>query len=69
MAQENTNSRMLSNGRNLVLKGRIISPDEIIEKIDKISVDDVEEVCNIIFDKPYSVSLVGNVADIDIEKL
>ncbi len=69
MAQENTNSRMLSNGRNLVLKGRIVSPDEIIEKIDKINVDDIEEVCNIIFEKPYSVSLVGNVEDINIDKL
>ncbi len=69
MAQENTNSRMLSNGRNLVLKGKIFTPDEIIEKIDNVTMDDIEEVCNIIFEKPYSVSLVGNVADIDIENI
>ncbi len=69
MAQENTNSKMLSNGRNLVLKGRIISPDEIIQKIDKINIEDIEEVCNIIFEKPYSISLIGNVEGIDIEAL
>lgn len=69
MAQENTNSRMLSNGRNFVLRGKTLSPDEVIEKIDKITLDDVVEVCDIVFEKPYSISLVGNVESIDIENL
>lgn len=69
MSQENTNNRMLSNGRNLVLKGRVITPDEVISKIDKISMEDIEEVCDTIFNKHYSISLVGNVDNIDINKL
>ncbi len=69
MAQENTNSRMLSNGRSLVLRGRIITPDEVVEKIDKVSMDDIVEVCEEVFKNPPSVSLVGNVGDIDINKI
>lgn len=69
MAQENTNNRMLSNGRNFVLRNRLLSPDEVISRIDNIKMDDVVEVCDIVFSKPYSISLVGNVDSIDIEKI
>ncbi len=69
MAQENTNNRMLANGRSLVLRGRIITPDEVVERIDKVSMDDIVEVCDEIFKNPPSISLVGNVSDIDINKL
>jgi len=41
---ETTDSRMISNGRNMLLRGRPVSREEAIEKIDKVTKDDVQSI-------------------------
>ncbi len=69
MAQESTNSKMLANGKNLVLKDKLISADDVVDMIDKVSMEDIVNIVEVVFEKPYSISLIGNVENIDINKL
>lgn len=60
--QENTNSRMLANGKNLLLMDRIFEADEVVDEINKVNKDDMKYVAEIIGNiDDYSVALVtGN---------
>ncbi|MCX8129991.1 MAG: insulinase family protein [Clostridia bacterium] len=59
---ESTSSRMNSIGKSELLLGKIHSPEEILKKIDNISLDNVETIINRILDlKNASFTLVGNV--------
>lgn len=44
LGMETTDSRMISNGRNMLLRGRPVSREEAIEKIDKVTKDDVQSI-------------------------
>ncbi len=48
--QENVASRMFANGKNVTLLDRTYSPEEIISEIDRVSLDDIEEVKRLICD-------------------
>ena len=48
---ESTSSRMTAIGKNQLLLGRILSPDEVLSKIDSVTLDDVYELCDQIFEK------------------
>lgn len=48
--QENVASRMFANGKNVILLDRIYSPEEIISEIDKIGLEDIDEVKMLICD-------------------
>jgi len=67
---ESTSSRMNSIGKSELMLGHINTPEEILEKIDKIKMDSVHEVINEVFsDRKYSIAIVGNVKkDLDLEK-
>ena len=59
--QESVNARMFSAGKNVLLLGRTREPHEVIESIDKISVEDIEKVKKIICDmNKYSGILITN---------
>ena len=60
LSLENVVSRMNSLGRGILLFNRIITPDELVAKIDAINMDSFYAVCEKIF-KPdqVSISLVG----------
>ncbi len=68
---ESTNSRMNSIGKSELLLNRIYTPDEILEKIDKIDLESSINVINSIFDfDNISFSAVGNIdKDFDIQGL
>jgi len=58
---ESTSSRMTSIGKSELLFGKIISPQEIAAKIDRVELKDIIKVVNRIFDKnKYNVAYVGN---------
>lgn len=60
-SQESVNSRMFSIGKNMLLLSRILTPKEIIEKIDKVTIDDLYQVSQRITDiKHYSGVLITN---------
>ena len=60
LSLESSSSRMTSLGRSLLLLDRVITPDELIAKIDEINIDKFVEVCGTIFKlDEISFSLVG----------
>jgi len=48
---ESTSSRMTAIGKNQLLLGRILTPDEVLSKIDSVSLENVYELCDQIFKK------------------
>ncbi|MFP7494035.1 pitrilysin family protein [Terribacillus saccharophilus] len=56
---ESTNSRMSRNGRNELLLGKHPSLNELIEKIDRVSMDDVDAVIHEIFGKEQATAIVA----------
>lgn len=63
LSYENTGARMQSAGRALVLKKPILSPEEILTKIDAVSLGSVADIIDTIF-SPEGLSLAA-VGDID----
>lgn len=60
---ESTSSRMSSNARSELLLGRILSPDEIVAKIDAITPEQLYKLAEGIFDMDkLSVSAVGKLS-------
>ncbi|MGI6752340.1 MAG: M16 family metallopeptidase [Anaerovoracaceae bacterium] len=67
--QESVNSRMFSIGRSELLLSRIRSPQETLEKIDAVTMDDIAAVAAGIVDvERYSVALITN-KDRDLKKM
>ena len=57
---ENVNGRMFSIGKNILLLNKYFVPQEIIEKIDAVTMEDIKDVSNLITDiKKYSGVLIG----------
>ncbi|MDD9147017.1 pitrilysin family protein [Sporolactobacillus sp. CQH2019] len=56
---ESTNSRMSRNAKNELILGHDRPIDEMINQIDAVTLDDVHDVAESIFDKPYSCSIVS----------
>ncbi len=67
---ESTSNRMSSIGRGLLLLNRIQTPDELIQKIDDITLDKLAEMTEVIFDlSKVGVCAVGKVKNFDFERL
>ena len=47
---EGTFSRMLDMGKSELLLGKILTPEEVLEKIDDVTIDDIERIVYRIFD-------------------
>lgn len=62
LAMESTTNRMIRLAKSEIFHGRLISHEEVIEKIDKVTIEDVYEMCQTLAqpDK-YSVALLGPV--------
>lgn len=67
---ENMNSRMSNYGKAHLMMGKIKTQEEIIEGINQVTVDDVMTMARTMFHDPsVSLSLVGNLENIDQERL
>ncbi|HHW48274.1 MAG TPA: insulinase family protein [Clostridiaceae bacterium] len=68
---ESTNSRMNSIGKSELLLGYIKTPDEVLDKINKITMQNVSDVIEKVFDfKKMGFAAVGNISkDIKLEDL
>jgi len=67
LSLENTSNRMSSNARSELLLNRILTPDELMEKVAAITLDSVYELANNIFDMDkMSVSAVGRISQSDL---
>ncbi|UCZ51676.1 insulinase family protein [Bacillus shivajii] len=56
---ESTNSRMSRNGKNELMLGRHRGLDEITEKIDKVTMNQVQDTANKIFSDRYALTLIS----------
>ncbi len=58
---ESASSRMTAMGKNKLLLDRVLTPDEIINKINRLTYDDVIRILNIIFGQGlHAAAAVGN---------
>lgn len=70
LGNESAKARMNANGKSIMNRGRIISMEEIIEEIDKVSLEKVRDFANQYFDiSKASISLVGNLKEIDLDTI
>lgn len=66
LGMESTFNRMLEIGKSELLTGGILSPEEVLNKIDKVNLDDIKRVTEIIFDmNKFNIAYVGNIANIE----
>ncbi len=60
LSLESTSSRMSRNGKSLLMHNRVLTPDELIEKIDAVTTHTLNETANHIFDlQKMGVAYVG----------
>jgi len=70
LGNESAKSRMNSNGKSMLNKGRISPMEELIEGVEKVSLNDILSFANKYFDmQKSSISLVGNMKEIDLKSL
>ena len=68
-SMESTMSRMLRNGRNLLLQGRIYEPKEILNKFEKVSRKEIDEAIHIISDIDNYSACICSDKEIDVKGL
>lgn len=64
LGMEGTFSRMFEMGKSMSLLNRIETPQETLEKIDSVTMDDIERVINLILNKDkLNIAYVGDLKD------
>lgn len=70
LSLESTTSRMNAIGRGQLMLDKVLTPEEIIEKIDQVSIADVYELIEKTFDfDQMSICAVGNVDGLDFQEM
>lgn len=70
LGNESAKSRMNSNGKALMNRGRIVTIEELVDEINKVTRTRITDFANQYFDwTKASVSLVGNLKEIKIKEL
>ncbi len=57
LAEENRMSMVIAEAKNIIDYGRVIALDDVLNSIDKVSVEDLFELSNIFFDEKRLISL------------
>ncbi len=66
LSYESTGARMQAAGRNLLLDKPIISPEEVLEKINRVSAESVAEIIDRVLDiKTLNIAAVGAIESVD----
>ena len=60
LSLESTSSRMNRLGKNELMLGRHYSMDEMLERIDRVSLNDVNEMIHNMMEQPCAIALVGS---------
>ncbi|MFD0587532.1 M16 family metallopeptidase [Paenibacillus sp. GCM10027627] len=68
LSLESTSSRMNRIGKNELMIGRHYTLDELLARIDRVTMDDVQEVTKRMLSVPFSVAMVGS-TDKDVSGL
>ena len=59
LSLESTGSRMNRLGKNELMLGRHDSIDEMIARIDRVTTNDIRELCKSLFSHPFALAMVG----------
>lgn len=66
LGMESTFNRMIEIGKSELLMKEISSPEDMLHKIDKVNMDDIEKVTEKIFDvNKFNIAYVGNISNIE----
>ena len=69
MGLESMSSRMSHLGKNLLLRGEILSAEELMQKIDRVDMQAIARVIERIFNRnTMNLALIGKVAEDDYRK-
>lgn len=68
LSLESSGSRMNSIGRTLITLDRVLTPDQIIEKIDEINLDKIYDLSNLLDLSQMSISAVGDLDGLDFNQ-
>jgi predicted Zn-dependent peptidase len=60
LSLESTSSRMNRIGKNELMLGRHYTLDELLARIDNVTMEDIQEVTRRILSQPFAVAMVGN---------
>ena len=70
ISNESIVNKMTNNGGSILLKGKIKTQEETIANIEKVSVEDVKNVIEELFDfEKLSIAAVGKIEDINFKKI
>jgi predicted Zn-dependent peptidase len=70
LGNESAKSRMNANGKSLMNRGRITPIEELIEGLERVSLEEIKEFANRHFDiTKSSLSLVGNLEEINMREI
>ena len=62
LGMESTFSRMFDIGKSELLFGKILSPEDVLEKIDRVKMEDIDRIIFSTFNKDkYNIAYVGNI--------
>ncbi|MEG0663113.1 MAG: pitrilysin family protein, partial [Anaerovoracaceae bacterium] len=67
--QENVNGRMFAIGKTMTLQGRIYTPEEVMHEIDKVTLEDIGNVAEIICDIQQYSGVAVTDRRIDLRKM
>ncbi len=59
LSLESTSSRMNRNGKNELMLGRHYTLDQMLERIDQVTDEDIREIMNRMLSVPFAVAMVG----------
>jgi predicted Zn-dependent peptidase len=63
-SQENVSGRMFAAGKNCLLLGKVYTPEEIVEGLDSVTLDDIREISGLVTDPAsYSGVIIGRRRD------
>jgi predicted Zn-dependent peptidase len=64
---EDTGSRMTRLGKAELVHGEVLTPDQVLQRIDAVTPDDVREIARDVLERPLTLGVVGPVAGADLE--
>ncbi|GAA3665310.1 hypothetical protein GCM10022237_26690 [Nocardioides ginsengisoli] len=56
---EDSGSRMMRLGKNELVNGEVLGIDEVISRIESVTVDEVREIAAEVFSRPELLAVVG----------
>jgi predicted Zn-dependent peptidase len=66
---ESTGNRMNQLARNEIYSGRHVTPEEIGEGIEAVTVDDIRDLALILFQKDPAITVIGPVSEAEIHEI